>query len=353
MRGEWLLTAEGEGRGRESERGGVGGVPLLPPLVASVCPPGGLAMGCAVSRASSRTASAKVAAAPPVPSTSLFVRPPSAERSDLGLAETPIGARAAEYKFFCPLCMLYFKEILATPCCEAYICATCHADFVNSNARKVEGSSSLTLQPSGLGSAEGSVIAPRCIPRGLECPHCAVASTGAPLKQLHRFDKARSYTDSPSTRAAMAKREDGAVPPESPLRVGDDFSTMARKFKWIETGKDAAGNEREPNRSGRDALGQSHGSGMLGQSIGARLTMEAVAECGSERLSAQVTEAQRTSEASVSSTAGEVAEVLSNAVTVGTEGSVDASGPTSDMFALQIARNAIARGIAATVPQAS
>ena len=150
-------------------------------------------------------------------------RPPSRDRSDVGLAETPTGAAAAIYKFFCPLCMLHFREVFETPCCNAYICAFCHADYV----RRQDAS-----EPS-------CAAKDAAIPVGLACPHCASTSTGDPLARRTQEDTARLHVDSPSTKRALQAAASGGRAaaedqPFSPLRIGDGFAAMARKMSRLE-----------------------------------------------------------------------------------------------------------------------
>ena len=42
-----------------------------------------------------------------------------------GIEYTPIGDEKDVFKFYCPLCMLYFKDMYVTGCCKNSICYTC------------------------------------------------------------------------------------------------------------------------------------------------------------------------------------------------------------------------------------
>jgi len=104
-------------------------------------------------------------------------RPPSRDRLDVGLADTPSGAQASEYKFFCPLCMVFYREIFETTCCRSYLCSFCHAEFLIVQAKKKAAAAA----PADTKTAAPAGDAPRgekCIPQGLACPCCAVESTG-------------------------------------------------------------------------------------------------------------------------------------------------------------------------------
>lgn len=51
--------------------------------------------------------------------------PPKSESVDY----TPMAG--SDFKYYCPLCMLYFKgTILETSCCKNYVCYSCALDFV-------------------------------------------------------------------------------------------------------------------------------------------------------------------------------------------------------------------------------
>ena len=45
---------------------------------------------------------------------------PAMRRQDYGMAATPVGKQAEEYKFFCPLCMMFYRTMREMPCCKQY-----------------------------------------------------------------------------------------------------------------------------------------------------------------------------------------------------------------------------------------
>jgi len=164
-----------------------------------------------------------------------------------GMAETPVGKLAEEYKFFCPLCMMFYKNIREVPCCKQYICTFCLGDFLHAKQPS----------PPAVATGEGgepSAAAPPppqpqppegMIPRGVACPHCATISEGKPLRLLDSNQEARSYVDSPTTTADLARQTSGD-PAHSPLKVGDDFQTMARKMLPFEAPPPCEGDEHGP-----------------------------------------------------------------------------------------------------------
>jgi len=153
-------------------------------------------------------------------------------RQDYGMAATPVGKQAEEYKFFCPLCMMFYRTMREMPCCKQYICAYCLVDFLQTKQSKA----SPRLAAAG---GEMPPTPDEVLPRGVACPHCASIGTGQPLRVLdsHNTEEARSYLDSPGTKADLIGRtSSGDQPAQSPLKVGDDFQTMARKMLPFEVG---------------------------------------------------------------------------------------------------------------------
>lgn len=64
---------------------------------------------------------------------------PAMRRQDYGMAATPVGKQAEEYKFFCPLCMMFYRTMREMPCCQQYTqhverrpgCATARAPLTS------------------------------------------------------------------------------------------------------------------------------------------------------------------------------------------------------------------------------
>ena len=49
----------------------------------------------------------------------------SAASSFSGVPYTPHGDEASVFKYFCPLCMQYFKQIMKMKCCSNYLGVQC------------------------------------------------------------------------------------------------------------------------------------------------------------------------------------------------------------------------------------
>ena len=71
---------------------------------------------------------------------SMFVDILSPRRSEfhenliVGIPETPSSddRNMASYKYYCPICMNYFKSILKSTCCGNYICLSCCKSYLHS-----------------------------------------------------------------------------------------------------------------------------------------------------------------------------------------------------------------------------
>jgi len=160
--------------------------------------------------------------------------PVATSRRDVGLAVTPVGKQAEEFKFFCPVCMMFFRSILEIDCCKQSICSFCLTEHVSKR-----------MQLGGVAAppATDGVYRKPMLPAGIPCPQCAQVQKGRAqtLRTVEGLDEVRvPYVTSPSTSQHLeeisSRREhsNGAL---SPLKVGDDFQTMARKMLPFDVGE--------------------------------------------------------------------------------------------------------------------
>jgi len=168
---------------------------------------------------------------------------PAFRRPDAGMAATPVGKLAEEYKFFCPLCMMFYRNIREMPCCQQHICAYCLFDFLQTKQSPpavATGGGEISSAPEEVQRSDP------VLPRGVACPHCASVGHGQQLRLLDRKEETRSYLDSPGTAADLTRRtSSGDQPTHSPLKVGDDFQTMARKMLPFSVGAPGAETSEE------------------------------------------------------------------------------------------------------------
>lgn len=138
-------------------------------------------------------------------------------RSEFAMADTPSGKAASLYRFYCPLCMLYFKSIHRMSCCEQYVCSFCFAEYGHRHSIKL---------PSLL-DTEGAVQ----LPASLACPCCTASGREIFAEPVKQGEQPRSYDDSPRTKASMPAITESLL---SPVKVGESFDDMRRKMLTFE-----------------------------------------------------------------------------------------------------------------------
>ena len=160
-----------------------------------------------------------------------------ASLSDI-LKHEPVSEATDEYKYFCPLCMLFYRALLEVPCCREHICADCLVQFCASKGAQVgqELQTQIAL-PHSHPDLESDLV-PWTFPAKVPCPHCSSThNRGRALRTLLEDDVARRYGDSPATAAhlaALQRQREKELRSSSPLRPGDSFGTMARKMLPLE-----------------------------------------------------------------------------------------------------------------------
>ena len=152
--------------------------------------------------------------------------PTSRSRENAGLAVTPVGKQAEEFRFFCPVCMMFFRSILETECCRQSICMFCLSEHVNKRAH----AKGIETTP-----VEGIYRKPM-LPAGIPCPQCAQVQKARAqmMRTLEGADDVKvPYATSPGTSQHLeeiSSRREFSSGSQSPLKIGDDFPTMARKM---------------------------------------------------------------------------------------------------------------------------
>jgi hypothetical protein len=54
-----------------------------------------------------------------------------------GVPATPTGELINVYRYYCPLCMFYYEDIMRSSCCGNYCCYTCTIDYLDKKGLKV------------------------------------------------------------------------------------------------------------------------------------------------------------------------------------------------------------------------
>ena len=121
-----------------------GGIP--PSLLSSAMPSSNSSASVPAASQTHLSASLIASRPGPVDVNATSPRKNEAEESFIvGIPETPHqdDKSMALYKYYCPICMNYFKSILKSSCCGNYICLTCCKSYLYS--KHLEASSILDI----------------------------------------------------------------------------------------------------------------------------------------------------------------------------------------------------------------
>ena len=132
------------------------------------------------------------------------------------------------HKFYCPICMLYYKETLRTACCGNYLCEGCAVSFINGKAMVGRDG-----QPAAL---------------SISCPYCNEKELR--LIRVKPSEEARRYEDSPAT-VRLRNKGVKRISAPSPIRVGDDWAAMDNKMVGFGTAAEAVADELEEGQQWR------------------------------------------------------------------------------------------------------
>ncbi|KAL1525110.1 hypothetical protein AB1Y20_019982 [Prymnesium parvum] len=138
---------------------------------------------------------------------------PAASRREAGLAVTPVGKQADEFRFFCPVCMMFYRSILELECCKQSVCSFCLSEYVQKRTA------------SALASDHRKPV----LPAGVACPQCATVNKTRSqlLKTLEAGDvPERAYVTSPKTSQQLEELTSRREQPASPLK------RLLRRVLW-------------------------------------------------------------------------------------------------------------------------
>mmetsp|Transcript_2000 Transcript_2000/g.5714 ORF Transcript_2000/g.5714 Transcript_2000/m.5714 type:complete len:236 (+) Transcript_2000:346-1053(+) len=136
---------------------------------------------------------------------------------NVAMPQTPSGAAADIYRFYCPLCMLYFKSIHRMSCCLHHVCCFCLAEYTSRQSIDV---------PAVNDSVQSSMLR-----QGLPCPCCGVSREGITIEKVAPGEQPRVYGDSPRTKAMLPAITESMF---SPVKIGDNFEVIRRKMITFE-----------------------------------------------------------------------------------------------------------------------
>lgn len=158
---------------------------------------------------------------------------------------TPTGEEAEIYKYYCPLCMLYFKSILKSKCCGNYICFLCTKDYLHTKHVYDKNQWNPLIVPPSSSSSSGNHyhnhnhhngnnenVAPNffediknnILLNEIACPHCF--THGFHINHVTSSEKVRDY----SMRLPFEGSYSTGHAQPSPIRVGESFEELKRKM---------------------------------------------------------------------------------------------------------------------------
>eukprot|EP01006_Ploeotia_vitrea_P000967 TRINITY_DN103983_c0_g1_i1.p1 TRINITY_DN103983_c0_g1~~TRINITY_DN103983_c0_g1_i1.p1 ORF type:complete len:328 (+),score=37.48 TRINITY_DN103983_c0_g1_i1:46-1029(+) len=164
-------------------------------------------------------------------------------RATLGSACTPQDKEKNVFRYFCPICMWYYRRVLKTTCCSGqYICEFCAHSWMADNIqefpvgeepteeqkKKREETSELCAVLLG-----GGALPEYEASAHVRCPFC-----GDNLKftAVKKTEEVRLYTESPDTRLKLESALSNATLHAqhnnsfSPPKAGDTFEDLRRKI---------------------------------------------------------------------------------------------------------------------------
>eukprot|EP01065_Artemidia_motanka_P011252 TRINITY_DN1604_c2_g1_i3.p1 TRINITY_DN1604_c2_g1~~TRINITY_DN1604_c2_g1_i3.p1 ORF type:complete len:329 (+),score=92.75 TRINITY_DN1604_c2_g1_i3:79-1065(+) len=156
--------------------------------------------------------------------------PPPDQRDTLGLVCTPISTNSghADYKYYCPICMVHFKSMYRSSCCSQYMCEHCLLDQVKIRLLK-RGYAESRAQPIAAGSAAVTPdqlygVQQLGMPPS-DCPFCSACPFR--VVPVGQGEAVRKYVDSPAVRKLCGQTPGGP----SPIRSGASWDEMASKMR--------------------------------------------------------------------------------------------------------------------------
>jgi hypothetical protein len=148
----------------------------------------------------------------------------ASSREKVGMAETPQGKVAEEYKYCacalasrapapvallaahtarpvasprcadCPICMMFFRSIVELPCCGNTTCAFCLGEYLQKlePLPATDGELAAAIAAAPAVAAGGRTLHDLQLPAGRACPQCrVVCKASRPLRLLQRSPHAR------------------------------------------------------------------------------------------------------------------------------------------------------------------
>lgn len=119
---------------------------------------------------------------------------------------TPVGDDINRYKYYCPICMNYFKDILKSQCCGNYACLSCCKDYLAAHSL--------------IADSVNEIIGCTHL-KNVPCPNCG--TLGFDPRMVALIDNVRDYSSNNNFGQIIMMQS-------SPIRIGDSFDDLKRKM---------------------------------------------------------------------------------------------------------------------------
>lgn len=132
------------------------------------------------------------------------------------IAHTPQGDEQNVFKYYCPLCMQYYKIIAKTKCCGNSLCKHCIREYCATKRVSMDLCADLMEMESRLMASNS-----------INCPHCQLQ--GFHIAYVGADDAVRDYTYTiPPPIVGNGQEYD--LLQHSPIRIGESFEGLKRKM---------------------------------------------------------------------------------------------------------------------------
>jgi hypothetical protein len=126
------------------------------------------------------------------------------------VVKTPTADLTHIYKYYCPLCTLYYEDIFRSNCCGNYSCVVCTTQYLEKRGMKV-------ITPTDILMTNESTNTP--------CPTCN--SFGFAPRLVALEERARDYSFS----TKISCETENSDKQYSPIKIGDDYEALIRKMQ--------------------------------------------------------------------------------------------------------------------------
>jgi len=107
-----------------------------------------------------------------------------------GMPSTPLGKDKDVFKYYCPICFIYFKDIYRSTCCRNYVCENCALEHISTKSKNDEEYYTVPLKRLD----------------NIPCPSCG--SDHVLFEKVTEQEIPRSYQESPHTKSLLMSAAD-------------------------------------------------------------------------------------------------------------------------------------------------